>query len=264
MNRLEKERDLEKNWLITIFAFMAGSAVGSFLNVLIYRLPLGRSVIAPPSACPVCGSKIKPWHNIPILSYLLLRGKCAACGTTISARYPFVETLTGLAWAAMYLRSFGQPWFASHLIMITGLIPVTFIDLDHKIIPDRLSLGGIILGFALSFVNGLGWKASLIGLAAGGLSLWAVAEGYRLAAKREGMGFGDVKLLAAIGAFLGWKAVVMTVVVASITGAVTGLAAMKLTKGGRHMEIPFGPFLSFGAALYLYRGTEILAWYLGT
>lgn len=233
------------------------------MNVLIYRLPIGRSVITPPSACPVCGQKIKPWQNIPVISYLLLRGKCANCRTPISWRYPLVELLTGLAWAAMYLRSFGQPWFASHLIMITGLIPVTFIDLDHKIIPDRLSLGGIILGFALSFTNGLGWKESLIGLAAGGIGLWVVAEGYRLAAKREGMGFGDVKLLAAIGAFLGWEAVIMTVVISSITGAVIGVAAMQISKSGRHMEIPFGPFLSLGAAIYLYKGTEILAWYLG-
>ncbi len=251
-----------KAFMAALF-FIIGTAVGSFINVLIYRLPRGRSIVFPPSACPACGSPIKPWHNIPIFGYLWLRGRCASCGSPISARYPLVEALTGLLWLALFLRAFGQPWFASHLLLVTVLVPITFIDLDHKIIPDTMSIGGIIVGFVLSFINGLGWKASLLGLSVGGLSLWAVAEGYTLVTKKDGMGFGDVKLLAAIGAFLGWKAVLFTIVIASVTGAVVGIAAMKIKNADRYLEIPFGPFLSLGAALYIYRGVEILKWYLG-
>lgn len=247
---------------LPLTAFIFGAAIGSFLNVVIYRLPLGLSIAHPASRCPNCFNPIRAFHNIPIISYLALKGKCAYCGIEISPRYPFVEALTGLLWAAAMVKSGPTLQLAAGLVLITGLIAVTFIDLDHKIIPDSLSLGGIPVGFGFALLTGLGWKASLIGIALGGGSLWLVAEAYRIIAKRDGMGGGDVKLLAAIGAFQGWEGVIFTVFVASVVGTVVGLAAMKITRGGRHMEIPFGPFLSFGSALYLYQGPEILTWYL--
>lgn len=247
---------------LPIAAFIFGATIGSFLNVVIYRLPNGLSIVRPASRCPNCLTPIKPIHNIPIISYLALKGKCAACSIKISPRYPMVEGLTGLLWAGAMLKSGPTPQLAADLVLITGLIVVTFIDLDHKIIPDSLSLGGIPVGLGFALLTGLGWKASLIGIVLGGGSLLLVAEGYRMIAKREGMGGGDVKLLAAIGAFQGWEGVIFTVFVASVVGAVAGVAAMRITRGGRHMEIPFGPFLSLGSVLYLYAGPQIITWYL--
>lgn len=247
----------------TLTAFLFGAVVGSFLNVVIYRLPLGISIVTPRSRCPSCGGAITALQNIPILSYLLLRGRCAKCGAAISLRYPFVEALTGALWAGAFIR-FGPGWqLGAAILLLTGLVAVTFIDLDHRIIPDSLSLGGIPTGFALSFLTGLGWKASLYGIALGGGSLWAVAEGYRLITKREGMGFGDVKLLAALGAFLGWEAVLFIILIGSVVGALVGLVAAWAARGGRYMEIPFGPFLSFAAALYVFVGPQLMKWYMG-
>lgn len=250
--------------LFAVYAFLFGAAVGSFLNVVIYRLPLGLSIVKPRSRCPACGRSISALENIPILSYLFLRGKCAGCGVGISPRYPLVEALTGALWAALWLRFGPTAQFAASLILVTMLVAMTFIDIDHKIIPDSMSLGSIPVGFAFSFFTPVGWKASLLGIAVGGGVLFLVAEGYRLITKREGMGFGDVKLLAGLGAFLGWQAVPFIILVSSVVGAVVGIAAMKLSREDMKMEIPFGPFLALGAVLYVFRGPELIAWYMGT
>lgn len=249
--------------LIALYILFAGMAVGSFLNVVIYRLPLGLSVVRPRSRCPKCETPIKAAHNVPVLSYLLLRGKCAYCGVAISIRYPFVEALTGALWLGVWLRFGPTAECAANIILVTLLVAITFIDIDHLIIPDSMSLGAIPLGLAFSLVTPVGWKASLIGTIAGGGVLILVAEGYRLLAKREGMGYGDVKLLAGLGAFLGWQAIPFIILVGSVTGAAVGVAAMRLSKGDLKTEIPFGPFLALGALVYVFRGKELLAWYMG-
>lgn len=245
------------------YAFLFGAVVGSFLNVVIYRLPLGISIVTPRSRCPACEKPIRAIQNIPVLSYLALRGRCANCGVRISPRYPFVEALTGALWAALWLRFGPTVECVAMIALATMLVAMTFIDIDHKIIPDSMSLGSIPAGFAFSFFTPVGWQASLIGVVAGGGVLFLVAEGYRLLTKREGMGFGDVKLLAGLGAFLGWQAVPFIVLVSSVVGAVVGIAAMKLAREDMRMEVPFGPFLALGAILYIMRGKEIIDWYLG-
>jgi leader peptidase (prepilin peptidase)/N-methyltransferase len=248
---------------MTWAAFAFGLVIGSFLNVCIHRLPAGRSVVHPRSSCPGCGHLIRGYDNIPVLSYLILRGRCRDCGTRISPRYPLVELLSG-GFAAMTAARFGAGW--EGLIMfalVASFLVITFIDLDHRIIPDVISLPGIGLGLAASFLPGMLTPVdSLIGLLAGGGSLFLVAWGYELITHREGMGGGDIKLLAMIGAFMGWKGVFFTIFVASLTGTLAGVALMLRRHGGMKLAVPFGPFLAIGAIAYLFIGPETFAWYL--
>ena len=245
------------------FALMFGLCVGSFLNVCIYRLPLSRSVVTPRSACPNCGSLIRARDNIPCLSWLLLRGRCRDCGDPISVRYPMVELLSG-AFAAMAALRFGLGWQALVVyLLVAALLVVTFIDLDHRIIPDVITLPGIPAGLAASFgLTALTPLESLIGIRAGGGSLFLVAWGYEVLTKRPGMGGGDIKLLAMIGAFIGWKGVLFTIFVASFTGTLAGVALMLRRGADMKLAVPFGPFLAVGAAAYLFLGPETIAWYL--
>lgn len=244
-------------------AFAIGLIIGSFLNVCIHRLPQGKSVVRPRSSCPHCGALIRSYDNIPILSYLLLGGRCRSCRGPISVRYPLVELLSG-AFAAMTAAKFGAgpPGLVVYLF-IAALLVITFIDLDHRIIPDVISLPGIPVGFAASF----GWLAispleSLLGILAGGGSLFLVAWGYQLIAGREGMGGGDIKLLAMIGAFIGWKGVLFTIFVSSLTGTLAGVGLILLKGGTMKLAVPFGPFLAIGALAYLFAGTELMDAYL--
>lgn len=254
---------MDLNLIGYLFSFAFGAAVGSFLNVVIYRVPLGLSVVSPPSHCPSCDSKIAPLRNIPIVSYLLLKGRCGDCGAGISARYPLVEALTALFFTALWWRFGPGAELVFYCLFAAGVVAMIFIDIDHKIIPDSISLGGIVVGFASSFFTPLGWTASLIGMALGAGSLLSVAVAYWLVTKREGMGMGDVKLLGAIGAFLGWEAVLFTIFMASVSGALLGGVLLLLSGGDRHLEIPFGPYLAFGAVLYLFAGEAIVDWYIG-
>jgi leader peptidase (prepilin peptidase)/N-methyltransferase len=243
--------------------FLLGCCVGSFLNVCIYRLPQDLSIVAPRSYCPQCRAPIHGYDNIPLVSYLLLRGKCRNCGARISWRYPFVETLAGGFAVALFVKYGLGLSFFSCSAFTAALLVITFIDLDHRIIPDLISLPGIGIGFILSFFEPtLSVKESLIGLLAGGGSLYLVAVAYEALTKREGMGGGDVKLLAMIGAWLGWKAVLFTLFFASLSGTVIGGGAMLAQKQGRHYAIPFGPFLAFGALAYLFFGPQLIDWYL--
>ena len=243
--------------------FLLGCCVGSFLNVCIYRLPQDLSIVAPRSSCPQCRALIHGYDNIPLVSYLLLRGKCRNCGAKISWRYPFVEAVAGGLAVALFIK-YGLCFsFFSYSAFTAALLVITFIDLDHRIIPDLISLPGIGIGFLLSFFEpSLSVKDSLIGLLAGGGSLYLVATAYEALTKREGMGGGDVKLLAMIGAWLGWKAVLFTLFFASLSGTVIGGGAMLAMKEGRHYAIPFGPFLAFGALAYLFFGPQLIDWYL--
>ncbi len=252
------------SWIMPYFIFFIGCCLGSFLNVCIYRVPRGLSIVSPRSFCPVCQAPIRAYDNIPLLSYLLLRAKCRNCRAKILWRYPLVEALTGVITLGLFLNfGFSFPFF-SFLIFSAALIVITFIDLDHRIIPDMISLPGIVIGFLLAVLGP--WitvKESLIGILVGGGSLFVVAFVYETLTKREGMGGGDVKLLAMIGAWLGWKSVLFSLFFASLSGTFIGGATMLIRKEGRHYAIPFGPFLALSALVYIFFGPQLINWYLG-
>ncbi len=238
-----------------IFAFILGAVVGSFLNVCIWRIPEGLSIVKPASHCPDCGHPIRFYDNIPLISYLILRGRCRACGGRISLRYPFVEGLAALM-ALFLFWKFGLTLkFLAAFIFVSALILITFIDIDHQIIPDVISLPGIPICFLMAvFIMDLSFMDALLGLLIGGGSLYLVAVLYELATKREGMGGGDIKLLALMGAFLGWKSLLFILLVSSLVGAVVGISIMLVRGGDMKYAVPFGPFLSLAAVTYLFVG----------
>lgn len=250
---------------LLLIGFVFGSVVGSFLNVCIYRIPAGLSVVSPASRCPVCENPIRWYQNIPIASWLLLGGKCASCKTRISLRYPLIEALSGLLYLLVLYRFDLSLTALVLLLFVSVLLVVTFIDLDHQIIPNVISLPGIVVGFACSaFLTPIGWADALLGILFGGGLLWGVATGYRLLMKAEGMGMGDVKLLAMIGAFLGWKAILPTVFIGSIAGTLIGVPLMLAKGKDGKLAIPFGPFLSIGSVVYLFWWAALFDWYVRT
>lgn len=267
-------------WPLWTLTFAFGACIGSFLNVCIHRLPADESVVRPRSRCPRCGTAIA-WHdNVPILSWALLRARCRGCAAPISARYPLVEGATGLLAVLTLWRYGAEPIALAVFAFAAALLLVTFIDLDHRFIPDEVSLPGVLVGLGVSLLpGGVGLADAALGALLGGGLLWLVAFGYERATGREGMGYGDVKLLAMIGAFLGWQAIPAVILVASFTGSLAGLAAMldrrgrhrlgrvrrrfgvpgvlvSLRRASRRTEIPFGPFLALGAMLVLF-GPEL-------
>jgi leader peptidase (prepilin peptidase) / N-methyltransferase len=249
--------------VLSIFAFVFGAVVGSFLNVCICRLPNDESVVSPPSHCPRCDYRIRWYDNIPVLSYLVLRGKCRGCGTHISVQYPLVELLTGALTLALFLKFGPSPAFAVLFVLTCALVVITFIDLEHQIIPDVISLPGIVVGFGCSFLfPNFGWLNSLIGILVGGGSLLVVAYGYQFLTKKDGMGGGDIKLLAMLGAFFGWKAVLFIIFASSLIGSVIGVSVMLARKKDSTLAIPFGPFLAGAALLYIFWGPQLIRWYL--
>ncbi len=245
--------------ILAAFAAVVGAVVGSFLNVVILRLPEeGASIVFPASHCPKCKTPLRAWENIPILSYLVLRGRCRSCRAPISIQYPLVEAaMAGLSFALF--RSFGlSAALAIYFPFCAALLVIMVIDLYHQIIPDVISLPGIVIGFAASFFNPLvSWQDAALGILCGGGALFAVAYGYYLFTKREGMGGGDIKLLAMIGAFLGWQSLPFVVFGSSLIGAVVGIGAMIQQKKGGKTVIPYGPFLSGAALGYLFFREEI-------
>jgi leader peptidase (prepilin peptidase)/N-methyltransferase len=277
-----------------------GLAVGSFLNVVIHRLPLmlkrqwreqcaeletedGDAATAPAgarepfnlmvprSACPFCGIPITAWHNIPIVSWLVLRGRCAGCAKPISARYPLVELLTGLLSAAVAWRFGFGPAAAAGLIMTWFLVALAFIDIDHQLLPDDLTLPLLWLGLAASLWSsqaGAGGlpvdtRSSLIGAIVGYGSLWSVYHLFRLITRKEGMGYGDFKLLAALGAWLGWQMVLPVVLLAASVGAIAGIALLSLRGKQRSTPIAFGPFLAGAGWFVMMWGPHLVSAYLG-
>ena len=243
---------------------MVGACIGSFLNVVIYRLPNNMSIVWPASRCPVCETPIRITDNIPILSYLFLLGKCRQCRSRIPGRYPLVELLTGLAAVASVLKFGPAPAAIVYFGFIAALIVITYIDIDVQKIYDKITLPGIVVGLvAAALMPQMRLLDSLLGVVAGGGSLYLVAWLYFAWKQRDGMGGGDIKLLAMIGAFIGWKGVILTIFIASFTGTVVGLLQMALSRNSpTSPRIPFGPFLSVGAVTYLFYGTDIIAWYL--
>jgi leader peptidase (prepilin peptidase)/N-methyltransferase len=247
-----------------IVGFVFGACIGSFLNVCIYRLPAGKSISWPPSHCPLCSGNIRVYDNLPILSFIVLRGRCRDCGARISVRYPLVELITGLAGSAVMLKFGATPSAALMFVFIAALIVITFIDIDTQRIFDIITLPGILLGIAASFfLPHISFRDALIGMLAGGGILYAIAWAYLTLKKREGMGGGDIKLLAMIGAFIGWQGVVMTIFIGSFAGTIVGGLQMILGRrfDGR-LRIPFGPFLAIGAVTYVFYGDALFYWYL--
>ncbi len=251
-------------FITSLFVFVAGTCVGSFLNVCIYRIPAGLSIAYPPSACPRCRQPIRFFDNIPVLSYLLLRGRCRRCEAPIALRYPLVEMMTGLfAWAA-FVKHGPTAATAIYFVFIAVLIVITFIDIDHQIIPDVLSLPGIPIFFAAGlWATPITWPNALIGLGSGAGILLLVALGYRLLTGKDGMGMGDVKLLAMIGALIGWRGVVFTLFFSSVIGTLVGLLLVMREGGSLKTKLPFGPFLALGAVAYIFYGPELIDAYLG-
>lgn len=250
--------------IFPVFAFIFGTVVGSFLNVCICRMPKNESIVSPPSHCPYCSYQIRWYDNIPLLSYLLLRGKCRGCCTHISMQYPLVELLNGVLSLFLFLRFGPTVTFAALFLFCSALVVITFIDIEHQIIPDEISLGGIVVGFALSFfIAGHTWLNSLLGILLGGGSLLLVAYLYHWLTGKDGMGGGDIKLLAMMGAFLGWKAVPFIIFASSLVGSLVGISIMLLQKKDSKLAIPFGPYLAFGAVLYIFYGKLLIRWYLG-
>lgn len=245
--------------------FVLGLIVGSFLNVCIFRIPQGISIVWPHSYCPSCHATLRWYHNIPILSFIFLRGHCSFCGESICLRYPLVELLTGVLFFLIFRR------FGFHLespvywMFVSALIVTSFIDLDCGIIPDIISLPGIALGVVSSFVlPGLSMTDSMIGALLGGGLLFLIAVAYKLLKKIDGMGGGDIKLMAMIGAFLGWKSVFLVIFISSAVGCLIGIPLTLIRGEGTRISVPFGPFLAFGAVIYLLYGEIIIRWYVGS
>ncbi|HDS15691.1 MAG TPA: prepilin peptidase [Proteobacteria bacterium] len=247
---------------LVLAAGLLGLACGSFFNVCIYRIPLGQSVVSPPSHCPDCGRRLAWWLNVPLLSYFFLRGRCFYCRRAVAWRYPLVEALSGLLFGAAAWRFGCSPALLGALVLISLLVPITFIDLDHQIIPDCLSLSGIVIGLLGSWWwGGLFWWEALAGAVFGWLSLWTVAAAYRQCTGRDGMGGGDLKLLALLGAFLGWRALLPIILLSSVSGALVGLVLIIGRQRDGRYAIPFGPFLAAGGLLYLFWGPRLLELY---
>jgi leader peptidase (prepilin peptidase)/N-methyltransferase len=275
---------------LIIASLALGLIVGSFLNVVAYRLPImlerawaeeadtagaeatdrkDRFNLAwPGSHCPHCNAPIAAWHNIPVLSYVLLKGRCAHCSASISARYPVVEAFTGLA-SVLVAWHFGPTvQTLAGLVLTWFLIALSLIDLDHKLLPDNLTLPLVWLGLLLALVESAGGpvfadlRSSVIGAAAGYLSLWSVYQLFKLITGKEGMGYGDFKLLAALGAWLGWQLLPLVVLLSAAVGSVVGLTLIVTGQRSRQAEIPFGPYLAGAGWLALLYGRDIMSWYL--
>jgi leader peptidase (prepilin peptidase)/N-methyltransferase len=249
--------------MLSMVSIVFGALIGSFLNVCIVRLPKEESIVTPGSHCPHCKTPIKFHDNIPLVSYLLLKGRCRYCKESISVQYPLIEGITALSSLFLFIKFGPSLGFLIYFAFVAALIVITVIDLYHQIIPDVISLPGIGVGLLGSLVlPQLTFFDSLIGFLVGGGSLFLVATLYQWLFKREGMGGGDVKLLAMIGAFLGWKAVILTILLGSLVGSITGIIIMALKGKDFKYAIPFGPFLSLGAVIALFYEAEIINWYL--
>jgi leader peptidase (prepilin peptidase) / N-methyltransferase len=251
--------------MIPIYAFLFGNVIGSFLNVCIHRLPKEESIVLPGSRCPACQAPIQPWDNIPLVSFVLLRGRCRECQHPISWRYPLVEALTGSLFALTVTR-FGVTLNTVFLLaLLCSLVIISFIDLDHQIIPNVITLPGIPLGLLGGLLVGQPPLLDrLIGALAGAGFLYLVLFYGGVLYGQEVMGEGDLNLIALVGAFLGWRGVVVTILVACLVGSAVGLALIGLRRLRRREQIPFGPFLSLGAVVALFFGDRLVAWYLAS
>ena len=249
--------------LSIVLAFaLAGLLVGSFLNVCIYRLPRRESIVWPGSRCTACNRRLAWFDNVPVVSWAALRGRCRTCGASISPMYPLVELTTAVVWAGGVSVYGPSALLAVRLAFACALIVLFAIDLRHRILPNVITLPGIAAGFVASWFLPPGWTSSLMGIAGGGGILLAIAEAYYRVRGQEGLGMGDVKMLAMIGAFLGWPLMVLTLVLASFAGSIVGVALVASGRGGMQAALPFGTFLALGALVAAVAGDPFLAWYL--
>src|SRR5580700_3523936 len=269
--------------MIAVLIFVFGLIIGSFLNVCILRIPVSESIVLPPSHCPSCGTPIKPYDNIPVVSWLLLAGRCRKCKAHISAMYPMVEIGTGLLFLACYFAFGISAEALKWAIFAALLIVLTITDLRERILPDKVNFFGLGAGLLFSFFTksldgtalwlagrwfdfpppqmALSFADAALGALAGSGLLWIVAEGYFRIRGREGMGLGDVKMMAAVGAFLGLRRTMLTILLGSLLGSVIGIFLIAVSKKGRDYELPFGTFLGAGALLVVFFGTPALHWY---
>lgn len=255
---------LELGHFGAVAAFLFGLIAGSFLNVLIHRLPRGESVAFPGSHCPACGAVIRAYDNVPVFSWLVLRGRCRACRAPISIRYPVIELVNAFLWSAVYLRAPGWVEFAAGAFLVSAALALLVIDAEFRILPDKITLTGIVVGFALSFFSKvLTPLGSLGGIALGAGGLYLLAFLYERWKKVEGMGMGDVKMLGMIGAFLGPWGVVVSVLLASFAGSVVGLLLVVVKRGSLTTALPFGVFLALGAVAALFWGPAAVELYRG-
>jgi leader peptidase (prepilin peptidase)/N-methyltransferase len=250
-------------WMRIAVAGAFGAVIGSFLNVCIHRLPRDQSIVWPGSRCPQCGHELAWYENVPVLSYAALRGRCRGCRAPISVRYPVVEAITAAAFAAAFWRYGPGVLFLQRVLLASLLILLFAIDLEHHLLPNAITLPGIAVGFGFSFFTQPGWFASLAGAALGYGILYAIAEGYYRIRREEGLGGGDLKMLAMIGAFLGWKLTILTLIMASFAGSIVGLLLIATRRGGMKYALPFGTFLAVGAAVSAAVGSGLVEWYLG-
>jgi leader peptidase (prepilin peptidase) / N-methyltransferase len=252
--------------MIDVFEFVVvalfGAVIGSFLNVCIYRLPRHESIVWPGSRCPSCGGAIAWYDNIPLLSYLLLRGRCRNCRVPITMRYPLIEGANAAGYVTI-LWFFGESWTSVlYCVLFSALLVVTGTDLTHKIIPNVVTVPGIVLGlFGAATVLPVGPVNAFLGVVVGGGILWALAWASPYLFGKEGMGGGDIKLLAMIGAFLGWKPALLTIMIGSLTGSVIGISLIAFRFMKRDEYIPFGPFLVLGAVISMFFAQPLVDWY---
>ena len=248
---------------VLLVALLVGLCIGSFLNVVIYRLPLGQSLVSPRSRCTKCGYELRWYDNVPVLSWALLGGRCRRCRAPISVQYPIVELVTGLLFVLVAWLTPVGPLLVSRLILVAILVALFGIDLEHQILPNVITLPGVVIGLLFSLIAPPGWKDALIGAALGAGVLYGIAAAYYAVRREEGLGMGDVKMLAMIGAFLGWKAVLVTLVLSSFSGAAIGMALIAAQRGGMKLALPFGTFLAVGALAAMLVGDPLITWYAG-
>ena len=275
--------DIYLFYVICGFTFWLGACIASFLNVVIWRVPRGESIVSPPSHCPKCNAAIKWYQNIPILSWLALRGKCANCKEPISPRYIIVEAIGGVLFLSVFIQTQGVfaadrgllPPFAMLSIVVMWIwvslmIVGSMIDYDHKLLPDFVTVGGMVLGVVYGGIDSLLWGSwlfllnSLGGLAFGFGLLWLIRWLGSKVFKREAMGMGDVFLMGAVGALFGPVAVIVTLILSSVFGSVVGIGmiALSKTKFGRFVEIPYGPYICMGCLVWMFYGPKLVNWYL--
>jgi len=249
-------------WLLPAFAVLFGLVWGSFLNVVIHRIPLGISLVSPRSRCPSCGKPVAAYDNVPLLSYVVLGGRCRHCKTSIAVRYPFIEAAVGAASLSSFLRHGVSLDYVAELAFVAAMVALIFIDFDHQILPNSITLPGMVLGLALAGPRvDVSFLVALLGAFLGAGLLFLVSEVYFRLRKVEGLGMGDVKMMGMVGAFVGWKGVLLTLFLGSLSGTLVGLVVMAASKGDLRTKLPFGTFLGMGGVATVYLGERLIGWY---
>jgi len=252
----------ELRFLLWAFAVLFGLIWGSFLNVVIHRLPARQSLVSPRSRCPSCGKPVAGYDNIPVLSYVILRGRCRSCRAPISLRYPAIEAAIGSASLLAFLRHGVSLEYAAELAFVAAMVALIFIDFDHQILPNSITLPGALIGLALAAPRpGITFRDALLGAILGAGMLFLVAEVYLRLRKVEGLGMGDVKMMGMVGAFVGFQGVLLTLFLGSLSGTLVGLVVMASSKADLRTKLPFGTFLGMGAIATVYFGERLIGWY---